>query len=357
VHLDIQWAIVIAGALVGFTVGLTGMGGGALMTPILVIFFHIIPSTAVSSDLIAAMVMKPVGGGVHIRRRTVRWELVRWLCIGSIPTAFAAVFLLNATGNQDAIQNTTKSLLGATLMLAASAMVFKSWLQSKRSAERRAKGEAIHTPGMQIAVKIIPTVLIGAIGGTLVGLTSVGSGSIIIILLMLSYPELRGAELVGTDLVQAIPLVTSAALAHIIVGDFKLGLTASIIIGAVPAVYLGARTSSKAPDGLIRPALVFVLLASGLKLVGWPESTTALGVILVLFALVAFPIWGAIDAASHPVSTWETCGQVRGTWIRRQAWLAPVGIGFGVAVAYFARIRPQLVAAARPVVEAEALIV
>jgi uncharacterized protein len=357
VHLDIQWAIVIAGALVGFTVGLTGMGGGALMTPILVIFFHIIPSTAVSSDLIAAMVMKPVGGGVHIRRRTVRWELVRWLCIGSIPTAFAAVFLLNATGNQDAIQNTTKNLLGATLMLAAAAMVFKSWLQGKRSAERRAKGEAIHTPGMQIAVKIIPTIFIGAIGGTLVGLTSVGSGSIIIILLMLSYPELRGAELVGTDLVQAIPLVTSAALAHIIVGDFKLGLTASIIIGAVPAVYLGARMSSKAPDGVIRPALVFVLLASGLKLVGWPESTTALGVVLVLFAIVALPIWGAIDAASHPVSTWETAGQPRQTWIRWQAWLAPVGIGFGVAVAYFARIRPQLVAAAQPSVAAEAVIV
>src|SRR5437762_2462581 len=107
--MHIDWAIALASMIVGFTVGLTGMGGGALMTPILVIFFHIIPSTAVSSDLVAAMVMKPVGGGVHIRRRTVRWELVRWLCVGSIPTAFAAVFLLNATGDQDAIQNTTKT--------------------------------------------------------------------------------------------------------------------------------------------------------------------------------------------------------------------------------------------------------
>jgi uncharacterized membrane protein YfcA len=338
--LHIQWAIVIAGALVGFTVGLTGMGGGALMTPILVIFFRIVPSTAVSSDLIAAMVMKPVGGGVHIRRRTVRWELVRWLCIGSIPTAFAAVFLLNAAGDNQAIQSTTKTLLGATLMLAASAMVFKSWLQSRRTAARRANGEPLPAQGGSLRVRVVPTLLIGAVGGTLVGLTSVGSGSIIIILLMLIYPELRGAELVGTDLVQAIPLVSSAALAHILVHDFKLGLTASIIIGSVPAVYLGARLSSKAPDGIIRPALVFVLLASALKLLNMP--TTTLGVVLLAFAIIALPVWGAFDAASHPESAWLAAGQSRRTWIRRQALLAPVGIGFGVAVAYFARTRPQL---------------
>jgi uncharacterized protein len=296
------------------------------------------------------MVMKPVGGGVHIRRKTVRWELVRLLCIGSIPTAFAAVLLLNASGNQDAIENTTKLLLGWTLMLAASAMVFRSYMQSKRSAQRRANNEAIHVPGAPIKLRVVPTILIGLLGGTLVGLTSVGSGSIIIILLMLLYPELRGAELVGTDLVQAIPLVTSAAIAHIIVGDFQLGLTTSIIIGALPAVYIGARLSSRAPDGLIRPALVFVLLASGLKLLNLP--TTVLGVTLLAFALIAFPIWGAIDAASHPASTWESTGQPRGSWIRWQAWLAPIGIGFGVAVAYFAKIRPKLVAAAPPVVDA-----
>ena len=349
-HLHVQWGIVAAGAIVGFTVGLTGMGGGALMTPILVIFFKIVPSTAVSSDLVAAMVMKPVGGGVHIRRKTVRWELVRLLCIGSIPTAFAAVLLLNASGNQNAIENTTKLLLGWTLMLAASAMVFRSYMQSKRSAQRRANNEAIYVPGAPIKLRVVPTILIGLLGGTLVGLTSVGSGSIIIILLMLLYPELRGAELVGTDLVQAIPLVTSAAIAHIIVGDFQLGLTTSIIIGALPAVYIGARLSSRAPDGLIRPALVFVLLASGLKLLNLP--TTVLGVTLLAFALIAFPIWGAIDAASHPASTWESTGQPRGSWIRWQAWLAPIGIGFGVAVAYFAKIRPKLVAAAPPVVDA-----
>jgi uncharacterized membrane protein YfcA len=340
--MHIDWPIVIASALVGFTVGLTGMGGGALMTPILLIFFGISPTTAVSSDLVAAMVMKPVGGGVHIRRKTVRWPLVKWLCVGSIPAAFAGVFLLRATGDSEAVENATKVMLGITLLLAAGAMVFKSWLQGRRSALARREGRPTHVPGSPLHVRVIATVAVGILGGFLVGLTSVGSGSIIIVCLMLLYPNLRGAELVGTDLVQAVPLVASAALAHIFVGDFEIGLTATILIGALPAVWIGARLSSRAPDGLIRPALVFVLVASALKLLEMP--TTTLGVVLLVFALLALPIWGAIDAAAHPQPEWEAAGMDRGQWIRWQAWLAPIGIGFGVAVAYFARTRPRLVA-------------
>ncbi|MDP9341650.1 MAG: sulfite exporter TauE/SafE family protein [Actinomycetota bacterium] len=329
--------------IVGFTVGLTGMGGGALMTPILLIFFGISPTTAVSSDLVAAMVMKPVGGGVHIRRRTVRWELVKWLCVGSIPTAFAGVLLLNLSGDSETVQNTTKIFLGVTLTLAAAAMVFKAWLQGRRSAQARAGLRATLGPGGSIRVRIPITVLIGAFGGLLVGLTSVGSGSIIITCLMLAYPELRGAQLVGTDLVQAVPLVGAAALAHILVGDFELGLTASILIGALPAVYVGARLSSKAPDGVIRPALVFVLLASALKLLN--VSTGVLGIVLLGVALVGLPLFGAVDASTYPQSMWDVAGLRRRGWIRWQAFGAPAGVGFAVAVAYFAKARPQLVAA------------
>lgn len=340
--MEIDWAIVLASAIVGFTVGLTGMGGGALMTPILVIFFGITPSTAVSSDLVAAMIMKPIGGGVHIRRRTVRWELVKWLCVGSIPAAFVGVFLLQATGNSETVEAVTKTLLGVTLIMAATAMIVKSWLQGKRTARDRAEGRtSSRKPGTPVNVKIPVTIAIGIFGGFLVGLTSVGSGSIIIICLMLVYPELRGAELVGTDLVQAVPLVTSAALAHLLVGDFQLALTVSIIIGAVPAVYIGARASSKAPDGVIRPALVFVLVASALKLLDLP--TVLVGELLIVFTLVAFPIWGAFDAASHTPAQWEAAGLDRSAWIKWQAWLAPIGIGFGVAVAYFAKTRRRLV--------------
>jgi uncharacterized protein len=338
--LDVQWAIVFASAIVGFTVGLTGMGGGALMTPILLIFFGISPTTAVSSDLVAAMIMKPVGGGVHIRRGTVRWELVRWLCVGSIPMAFAGVFLLHGLGDSDTVENVTKIFLGVTLTIAAIAMVYRAWLQGRRSAAARAGLRKTLAPGGSIHVKVPLTILIGAVGGLLVGLTSVGSGSIIIVALMLTYPELRGAQLVGTDLVQAIPLVGSAAIAHIAVGDFELGLTISILIGALPAVYLGARTSAKAPDGVIRPALVFVLLASALKLLNVP--TTLLAVILLVVVLAGFPLWGAVDAAAHPEAMWQQVGSERDRWIKRQAWLAPVGVGFAYAVAYFAKLRPQL---------------
>jgi uncharacterized membrane protein YfcA len=291
-------------------------------------------------------VMKPVGGGVHIRRKTVRWELVRWLCVGSIPMAFAGVFILNSAGDSEYVESITKTFLGCTLLLAASAMVFKAWLQGRRSGRSREAG-LFPEEGGPIKVKIAATIAIGALGGLLVGLTSVGSGSIIIICLMLLYPNMRGAELVGTDLVQAVPLVTSAAIAHIIVGDFELALTTSILIGAVPAVWLGARLSSKAPDGVIRPALVVVLLASALKLLDMP--TTMLGLVLVVFMLIAFPIWGAFDAAAHPAAQWTTAGADRRWWIRWQAMLAPFGIGSAFAASYFARIRPRLVQAGQTI--------
>jgi uncharacterized protein len=337
---DIDWGIVLASVIVGFTVGLTGMGGGALMTPILLIFFGISPTAAVSSDLVAAMAMKPVGGGVHIRRKTVRWELVRWLCVGSIPMAFAGVLLLHSTGDSAYVEDVTELFLGVTLLLAAGAMIVKAWLQGRRTAAARRSGatDAVHSGTVRVRIGI--TILVGMVGGLLVGLTSVGSGSIIIICLMMLYPDLRGAELVGTDLVQAVQLVTSAAIAHIIVGDFVLGLTTSILIGALPAVWIGARLSSKAPDGVIRPVLVFVLVASSLKLLDVP--TAPLAIVLLVGALVALPVWGAVDAAMHPQRQWTEAGLRRASWIKRQAWLAPVGIGFAFAIAYFARIRPQL---------------
>jgi len=136
--------------------------------------------------------------------------------------------------------------------------------------------------------------------------------------------------------------VTAAALAHILVHDFKLGLTASILIGSIPAVYVGARLSSRARDGVIRPALLMVLLASGLKLLNAPNLT--LIIVLLIVAVVALPIWGAIDAAGHSELVWNATGKSRKDWIWRQALLAPVGVGFGVSVAYFAKTRPQLLA-------------
>ena len=184
-------------------------------------------------------------------------------------------------------------------------------------------------------MRIPATILLGAVGGLMVGLTSVGSGSIIIISLMLLYPQLRGAHLVGTDLVQAVPLVAAAALAHILVGDFELALTTSILIGALPAVYVGARLSSKAPDGIIRPALVFVLLASALKL---DADGSAKSVLLA----VAPRLFRRGERPSHPDAMWRSAGLERSAWVKRLAFTAPIGVGFGFAVVYFAKIRPRV---------------
>ncbi len=257
-HLEL--GVLLAGLLVGAVVGLTGMGGGALMTPILVLLFRINPLAAVSSDIVAAVVMKPVGGSVHLRRGTVNLNLVRWLAVGSVPAAFCGVFVLRAIGAPE-FGDRLKVLLGAVLLVAAAAIVAKGVLQARRGGTG---SSGVHA----ITVRPRRTVLIGVIGGLVVGMTSVGSGSVMIVLLMLLYPALSSNELVGTDLVQAIPLVLAAAIGHLFFGDLQLGLTLSLILGSVPGVYLGARVSSRAPDRIIRPVLVVALTVSALALLG-----------------------------------------------------------------------------------------
>ena len=253
-----NFGIVLAGLVGGFTVGMTGMGGGALLTPVLILVFHVDALAAVGSDLVVSLVMKPVGGAVHLRRGTVNGPLVKLLTIGSVPAAFGGVLLLRALGGND-VSDLLKPLLGAVILLAAASMVLKPWLGRRREGMEAGEGELVVRPAVTIAV--------GAIGGLLVGLTSVGSGSLIIVMLMVAYPNLKARELVGTDLVQAIPLVASAAIGHLLLGDVRLGLTASLLAGGIPGVYLGARVSAQAPERLIRPTLFVILVTTGLKLV------------------------------------------------------------------------------------------
>ncbi|SNY75092.1 sulfite exporter TauE/SafE family protein [Paractinoplanes atraurantiacus] len=269
--------LALAGLGVGIVVGLTGMGGGALMTPILVLVFGVPPVAAVSSDLAASAVMKPFGGAVHARRGTVNWALVRWLCVGSVPAAFAGVLLLRLLGDDETVQQAIRVALGVALLLAAGGLVLKSW------AARRRGGD--DGPAAPIVVKPLPTALLGAAGGLVVGLTSVGSGSLIIVALLAMYPKLRANDLVGTDLVQAIPLVTSAALGHALFGDLQLDLAGAVLLGSIPGVLIGSRISSRAPAGLVRTALVVVLLASALKLFDLP--TAVVGVASAAAVLVA----------------------------------------------------------------------
>ncbi len=285
-HIDLT--IAVAGLIVGLVVGLTGMGGGALMTPALVLLFGIQPLAAVSSDLVAAFVMKPVGGAVHWRRGTVNRPLVTWLAIGSVPAAFLGVVLLRVLGKGSVVQSTVKTALGVALLVAAVMLVVKAVLDVRRRV--RTDGGAVAEPDP--VVRPLPTLLVGVLGGLVVGMTSVGSGSLIIVLLLLLYPTLKAGDLVGTDLVQAVPLVGSAALAHVLFGDFKLGLTTSILIGSLPGVYVGARLSSSAPAWFVRRAIAVVLLASGLKTLDVP--TVTIGWVLLAAIVLGPLLWARL---------------------------------------------------------------
>jgi uncharacterized membrane protein YfcA len=281
------WLIVGAFA-VGVVVGLTGMGGGALMTPMLVLFFGVSPLTAVSSDLVASAVMKPVGSIVHLRRGTVNLKLVGFLCLGSVPAAFCGVLILKSLGTEQSVQDGIKIALGVAILLTAALLMVRAYMRLvERARSRDGKGDPLPQERPDVRVRPIPTILLGVVGGLIVGMTSVGSGSLIIIGLMLLYPGLKASQLVGTDLVQAVPLVASAAIGHALFGDLDLGISLPLIIGSVPGALLGAVLSSRLPGGVIRRALAFVLLASGLKLLGASNELT--GVLLVV-ALVGAPI-------------------------------------------------------------------
>ena len=288
--MSLDLSVALTGSIVGFIVGVTGMGGGALMTPILVMVFKVQPLAAVSSDLVASMIMKPVGSAVHWRRGTVKRELAGWLMVGSVPAAFSGVMIIRLLGHGHHLQQRLRMVLGLVLVLAAVAIVLRSYLQFRQT--RRGPVP----PTEPLRVRPLPTVLVGLVGGVLVGMTSVGSGSLIIAALMLMYPLLTSSELVGTDLVQAVPLVTAAAVAHLLFGDFRLGLTVSILLGSIPGVYLGARVSAAAPDWVVRPALILVLLALGLKLANLPNSE--LSIILVVAVLLGVAAAGVIAVVS-----------------------------------------------------------
>jgi len=274
--------IVLGSAVVGFLVGMTGAGGGALMTPMLILIFGVKPATAISSDLVAAVVMRPVGALVHLHKGTVNLRLVGWMVLGSVPMAFLGVYLLHLMGQSKAAQNNIEIALGAALLVGAAAMVLRFYLDRRKGHRREA---VVH----DIEVRPFFTVVIGMIGGLIVGMTSVGSGSLMIVLLLFAYPLLGANQLVGTDLTQAVPLTTAAALGALAFGHVELAVTASLVIGSVPAVFIGSLISSRAPDRYVRPVITFVIFASGLKYVG--VGTTALGWILCAVLLAIGVVW------------------------------------------------------------------
>jgi uncharacterized protein len=280
--LNINPYIVLGSAVVGFLVGMTGAGGGALMTPMLILLFGVKPAAAISSDLVAAVLMRPIGALVHLRKGTVNLRLVGWMVLGSVPMAFLGAYILHLLARTSSAQVKIEQALGAALLLGAAAMVLRLLLDRRQG---RARQSIVH----DVVVRPLPTVVIGMVGGLIVGMTSVGSGSLMIVLLLFAYPLLGANQLVGTDLTQAVPLTVAAALGALAFGHVEFSVTASLVIGSVPAVFLGSLVSSRAPDRYVRPVITFVIFASGLKYVGL--GTTALGWTLGAVLLAAALVW------------------------------------------------------------------
>lgn len=276
-HIDPYLAL--GGLIVGTVVGMTGMGGGALMTPMLIIFFGVAPSTAISSDLLAAMFMKPVGGLVHLHRRAVNLRVVGFLALGSVPAAFLGAWLLSALHAGEHAEEKIQMVLGIALLIGAASMALRAYLGRYR------EGELEGREAKPMLVRPALTVLIGVVGGVMVGLTSVGSGSLIMVMLLAAYPMARARGLVGTDIVQAIPLTMAAALGQLVFGHIEFSLTLAILVGGIPGVVIGSLLAHRAPEHILRPAIGIVLLASGLKYVGVPPY--ALGFVIGAVVLVA----------------------------------------------------------------------
>lgn len=331
--------LVVAGFIGGLAVGVTGTGGGALMTPMLVLIFSVNPQVAIASDLVSSLVMKPVGGSVHARRGTVHWPLVRLLVVGSVPAALAGAYTLNHLGHAASVQHNVKLLLGWALLVTFASLLAKMTLTARAARRRQEAGE----PGnaAPYLVKTAPTVLVGIVGGFMVGLTSVGSGSLMIILLMLLYPRLTTKALVGTDLVQSVPLVAAATLGQALWGHVDLSISGALIVGSIPGVYLGARVSSRAPDKIVRPILAFILVASGLSLL-LANNTSDLALALVIVAVTGIPMWAAVDATLLRWADWQQAGHRRTVWVALLGIGAPLGIGLVATVPYLAHVRGQV---------------
>lgn len=289
---DIDLALSLGGLIAGLIVGLTGMGGAALVTPMLVLLFGINPATAVSSDVVAAAVMKPVGAWVHIRAKTVHWGLVGWLSAGSIPGVLLGTVVFARVLTTDESSETIRTWIGWVLLVAVGAMVAKTWVS------RRAKGlrSAADLMGPEMPVKPLPTLLLGLAVGVLVGMTSVGSGSLVVTTLLLLYPLLRPSVLVGTDLTQAVPMLIAGAIAHAGFGEISIAVVVSLLIGQIPGVWIGARMSSRYDGHALRWLLMVILCATALKLLGLSSLIAGMiaivGVAVVVVLIVREHIHG-----------------------------------------------------------------
>jgi uncharacterized membrane protein YfcA len=293
------FSILAAGFFVGVVVGLTGMGGGALMTPALIFLGVGDAATVVTADLTAAAVYKSGGALVHQREGSPNLALAKWLILGSVPMAFLGPHLVAWFTDPEDLDHVLKMCIGFALLLAAATYALRLYINLRRV--RRGGPPGDENP----KIRPLPTVLVGALGGLLVGVTSVGSGSVIMIALLMLYPGLAAVRLVGTDLVQAVPLVLAAAISNIALHGLDWSVTIPLILGSVPGTLIGSKIAPRVPQSFIRRGIVIVLTMSGVALLdkaGWgplgagdDETHPILIGIIGLGMLVVVPfVWGLL---------------------------------------------------------------
>jgi uncharacterized membrane protein YfcA len=282
---DVDVLLAVGGLLAGLLVGLTGMGGALVVTPMLVLAFGVPPAAAISSDVVAAAVMKPVGAWVHMRALTVHWKLVLWISVGSVPGVLIGTGLFAKLLVAPGAEEILRTLIGVVVLIALAAMLARRWV-SLRAARTQ---QITHThQGIDMPVRVAPTVLMGAVVGLLVGVTSVGSGSLVVTVLLLMYPLLRPSVLVGTDLTQAVPMLVAGAIAHAGFGEILLPVVVSLLLGQIPGVWIGARMSARYDGSALRWLLMAVLAATAAKLLGVPTVVaSAIGIAGLALAAVA----------------------------------------------------------------------
>jgi len=249
---------IFSGFLVGLLVGLTGVGGGSLMTPILVLFFHIKPALAVGTDLLYASITKSVGIFAHGKLGNIDWKIVKRLMLGSIPASIFTTYHLRqidvaSTGAVDII----KFYLGIALLLTSIAVIFRPFLIKKSKIELFKSDTSI----------AIVTISLGLILGGLVTLTSVGAGALGVTALLLIYPRIGITKIVGTDIAHAVPLTLVAGLGHASLGTVDYSLLSVLLIGSIPGIYIGSHLSSKVSEQSVRYVLALILIYVGQKLI------------------------------------------------------------------------------------------
>jgi uncharacterized membrane protein YfcA len=250
----------LSGFLVGLIVGVTGVGGGSLMTPMLVLMFGVSPATAVGTDLLYASLTKTLGGWVHGRRGTVDWKVVGLLSLGSLPAAVVTIALLKYLAlDEKSLRGLVTGVLSVALLLTAIALLLKSRI--KKFAQHRYE-TVLHHRHLPAA-----TIATGVIVGTLVTISSVGAGVLGTVALLFLYPRMQAVKVVGTDIVHAVPLTAVAGMGHLALGTVDIVLLGSLLLGSLPGIYIGSHLSARVPEGVLRPVLAAMLLIIGTRMV------------------------------------------------------------------------------------------